>query len=55
MYEFPPPEGITIPSVETSMYSNVNINPELSRDQIDILERLVKRHKTLFNDSLGIA
>ena len=54
-YQFPPPEGIAIPNAETSTYSDVNINPDLSRDQIDMLARLVRRHRTLFNDSPGIA
>ena len=54
-YQFPPPEGIAIPNTETSTYSNVNINPDLSGDQIDMLARLVRRHRTLFNDSPGIA
>src|SRR5438045_1111365 len=54
-YKFPPPEGIVIPNTEPRPYSNVNIHEDLIGDQIDVLARLVRRHRTLFNDSPGIA
>jgi len=31
-YQFPPSKGITISNIETSLYSNVNINLDLSKD-----------------------
>jgi hypothetical protein len=53
-YKFPLPKGITIPSIEISIYKIVKINSGLTDSQTDILERLIKRYRALFNNLPGI-
>jgi hypothetical protein len=54
-YEHDLPEGIVVPTVETTTYELVVVNEEddISPEQVHALRQLIARHPTLFNDGMG--
>jgi len=52
-YKYPIPEGITVVT-SRSIYELVDVNPELEESERIKLAKVIKRHKELFSDELGI-
>jgi hypothetical protein len=54
-YEYDLPDGISIPDVTTTTYTQVVINEtdDISPEQIEAIRQLVARHPHLFNDGMG--
>jgi hypothetical protein len=54
-YEYDLPPGIVVPTTETTTYLTVviNVDDDISPEQIEALRQLVARHPALFNDGMG--
>lgn len=54
-HSYPVPPGIVTPLKNTSTYEQVVVNQEIAEAEQEGLQRLVRRHRGLFNDKKGCA